>query len=149
MVSTPLVEAATEENMGRDPAERKKLITASVIAVCSIGLLCYLIFSAVTGGSEGPEALSRKRTVMDSETKEVFLGYAIPEGASFPLVNPKTGKKTLYIAEACYWTKEGKGKREPTWVIFNSYLGKPEPTICPDCGRPVVPHNPKPPDFMK
>lgn len=135
--------------MSKTPAERKKTILAGAAAVVSLGLLGYMLFSSVVGGSETAESISRRRTLMDSETKEVFLAYPIPEGASFPLMNPKTRTNTLYIAETCYWTKEGGAKNEPTWVILNGVMGKTGPTICPDCGRTVVAHNPKPPDMMK
>ena len=38
-----------------------------------------------------------------------------------------------------------KAKLEPTYVLLNKYIGKPGPTICPDCGREVKGHNPLPP----
>jgi len=47
-----------------------------------------------------------------------------------------------YKAELCYWTKDGKPKDDPTYVILNKNRGKPEPTFCPDCGRLVREHNP-------
>lgn len=82
---------------------------------------------------------------MDIETGEVFERIELPEGASYPMVNPKTGKKTLYRPEPCYWGKDGKPKDKPTWVLLNGVKKLPGPTICPDCGRTVVPHNPAPP----
>jgi len=79
------------------------------------------------------------------DTGEVFENYAVEEGSTQPWKNPKTGKNTLYTVEACFWTKDGKAKLEPTFVLLNEYIGKPGPTKCPDCGRTVVPHNPIPP----
>lgn len=52
--------------------------------------------------------------------------------------------KAAFRAELCYWTKEGKTKTEPTPVLLNSNIGKPEPTYCPDCGRLVTPLNAPP-----
>ena len=37
-------------------------------------------------------------------------------------------------------------KKEPTPVFVKSRAGEPGPTFCPDCGRLVVVHNPKPKD---
>jgi hypothetical protein len=65
-------------------------------------------------------------------------------GMMFPVKSPDTGNMSGYPAELCYWNKDGTPKTEPTAVALNSYLGKPEPTFCPDCGRLVVEHNPLP-----
>ena len=37
---------------------------------------------------------------------------------------------------------------EPTYVLLNTWTGKPGPTICPDCGREVTRFNPMPPDQL-
>lgn len=86
--------------------------------------------------------------VVDSVTGEPIENFRAPRGATFPFVNPKTGASTLYPAEACYWTKDGKAKFPPTYVILNDRLGKPGPTKCPDCGRTVRLFNPMPPDSL-
>ncbi|MCB9858252.1 MAG: hypothetical protein H6818_21420 [Phycisphaerales bacterium] len=79
-----------------------------------------------------------------SETLETFQHK--PEvGESIPIDSPFSKKKTGYPAEKCYWTKDGKQKLIPTYVLMNENLGIKKPTICPDCGRLVVPHNPLPP----
>ena len=62
-------------------------------------------------------------------------------GMTIPIDAP-SGAKKGYPAERCYWTKDGHVKSEPTYVVLNTRLGKPEPTFCPDCGRLVVAHNP-------
>ena len=61
------------------------------------------------------------------------------------MVSPYTNKKTGYPAEKCFWTRDGKRKAEPTYLLLNEHRGKKGPTICPDCGRIVYPHNPTPP----
>ena len=65
-------------------------------------------------------------------------------GMTFPVKCPDTGAMSGYPAELCYWTKDGKVKKDPTFVALNDYTGKPGPTFCPDCGRLVVVHNPFP-----
>jgi hypothetical protein len=69
-------------------------------------------------------------------------------GETLPILSPYSGKNTGMPAEPCYWTKEGKAKADPTWVLLNSEkpVPEPEPTFCPDCGRLVVPRNPPPKD---
>ncbi len=71
--------------------------------------------------------------------------HRLTPGESFPVVSPHSNERSGYPAEKCYWTKDGRAKLEPTFVLLNEYLGKPGPTLCPDCGRLVEPHNPLPP----
>jgi hypothetical protein len=66
-----------------------------------------------------------------------------------PILSPYSGKNTGLPAEACYWTTDGKEKAQPTWVLLNESVGKPGPTFCPDCGRIVVGHNPRPGEGVK
>ena len=68
------------------------------------------------------------------------LGWSLP---SVPAKAP-SGGNTGYPSEKCYWTKDGKIKTEPTYVLLNIYKNSSEPTFCPDCGRLVVSHNPAP-----
>lgn len=130
--------------MPRDAAEKRKLWLAGSAAVIAVGVLGYLTITSVIGSGEDPASLSRQVTLMDVETGEVFRKYPLPEKATFPLANPKTGKRTLYVPEACYWGKDGKPKNEPTFVLLNELTKKSGPTICPECGRVVVLHNPAP-----
>jgi hypothetical protein len=93
------------------------------------------------------ETLSSDRMFIDSKTLkpyplELKIGMTIPAKAP-------SGGNTGYPAEACWWTKDGKKRSEPYYVIMNSYLEKPEPTFCPDCGRLVVRHNPPPGEVGK
>jgi len=88
------------------------------------------------------EVLSRDRAFIDSKTMKPFehqlkIGDVIPTDAP-------SGGKTGYPAELCFWTKDGKEKKDPTAVLLKSWLGQTGPTFCPDCGRLVVGHNPIP-----
>ena len=64
-------------------------------------------------------------------------------GDKIPVKAP-SGKNSGYLAEFCYWNKDGTAKKEPTPVLLNRYKGKPDPTFCPDCGRLVTAFNPPP-----
>lgn len=117
------------------------------VAVLGIVLGAFFAYRASTGRNTLRDS-SNRRTMIDSVTGEVYEEYPLPTGATFPYINPKTKDRTLYPAEACYWNKDGTAKLEPTWVLLNTYAGKPGPTVCPDCGRVVVGHNPTPPDEL-
>jgi hypothetical protein len=112
-----------------------------------IGILvaCVLTYRQLVGTGPALENWSLTRAMIDSQTGEVFPQFRVKVGATVPYTNPKTGTATLYPAESCYWTKDGKAKLEPTYVLVNEYVGKPGATTCPDCGHRVVPHNPAPP----
>jgi hypothetical protein len=96
------------------------------------------------GGDDAAKA-ANTRIFIDSETLKSF-NVTITPTTSYPVVSPFTGKETGYPAELCYWTKDGTIKDDPTPVLLNSLIhpGSREPTFCPDCGRLVVGHNPKP-----
>ena len=87
-------------------------------------------------------ALSADRVFIDAKTGKPYE-LELKEGMPMPAPAP-SGGNTGYPAEKCYWTKDGKTKKDPTYVLLNRYIGKPEPTFCPDCGRLVVGHNPAP-----
>ncbi len=78
-----------------------------------------------------------------SETGRQFPHIRVPNEKS-PVISPFSNKNTGYAAEKCYWTRDGRISETPTYVLLNQHRGLPDPTICPDCGRPVVPHNPRP-----
>jgi len=87
------------------------------------------------------EQTSANRMFIDAETKKPFP-HEMKMGEPLPVEAP-SGKKSGYPAEACYWTKDGQPKTEPTWVfVAGVWKGTKEPTFCPDCGRLVVGHNP-------
>jgi hypothetical protein len=124
---------------GAGPAWAQVLIIVAAIAIAG-GTVWSL-----SGGGNALEAGTKQRAMIDAQSGQVFEQYTIRDGDTVPFTNPKTGEATLYPAETCYWTRDGKAKAEPTYVLLNGYTGSDEPTMCPDCGRRVVPHNPPPP----
>lgn len=122
-----------------------KQVAMAVGSVVALVLAGFLVVRATGGLVVDPGEASRLRTVVDSETGKVFRDFKIKDGQSWPWKNPSTGANTLYPGEACYWTKDGQAKLEPSFVILNEILGKDGDTLCPDCGRKVVVHNPMPP----
>lgn len=125
-----------------------KSIASALAAVLSLGVLFVVVGRATVFAPPSMNEISRSRPVIDSETNELFVDYKMSSGDTIPFKNPKTGRRSLYPAEACLWTKDGKAKLEPTYVLLNQFCGKTGPTICPDCGRTVVGHNPMPPDAL-
>lgn len=123
----------------------KKRLLAILAAVVGLVALGYSAIQSFRQAAASPDSTSRFRTLIDSKTGQVFEDFKIPQGESWPMVNPSTGERTLYPTETCYWTKDGKAKLKPTYVLLNEQVGKSGPTMCPDCGRRVVPHNPMPP----
>jgi hypothetical protein len=114
---------------------------AAAAAVGVIGIVAIFVSMRGVMTSEGEE-LSANRMFVDAETGKPFA-YKLSGNAEIPAPAP-SGKKTGYPAEKCFWTKDGKAKDEPTYVLLNMWRGSSEPTFCPDCGRLVVGHNPTP-----
>lgn len=131
-----------------DPERRKQLLIVSSVAFLSIAVLGYIVWSTVSTWRSSPELAARSMPVVDTETGKAYPDFRAPRGATFPFKNPDTGKPTLFPAEACYWTKDGKAKFPPNYVILNERLGKPGPTRCPECGKTVKLYNPMPPDAL-
>jgi len=104
------------------------------IAVVLIGVVAAGWSLRGVTTSEGEE-LASKRVYINAKTNEVlYLTFDLK--TKVPM--------DAYPAEACYWTKDGKPKKEPTYVLLNTYKGSSDPTFCPDCERLVVGHNPAP-----
>jgi hypothetical protein len=120
--------------------EKLGLPGALVICVIALGLVAYTAFGRKTPA----ESTSEERVFICAETMKTFT-YTLKVGEKAPVMSPYSHKKTGYPAERCYWTRDGGAKRDPTYVLLNQYIGKEGPTICPDCGRKVVPRNPMPP----
>ncbi len=124
-----------------------KKIVLVCVGVLALGGGVWLIARSAMGG-DAMKALTDRRTMIDAETGEVFEDMPLPTGAPIPYEHPRTGASTLYPAEKCFWTADGKATLEPTYVLLNEFRGQSGPTTCPDCGRRVVAHNPMPPDEL-
>ena len=116
-------------------------ITAIVVAIVALVAAVHSVRSNL-GDSEAAAA-SKERMYVCSETGKAFE-VEITLGLTNPVRSPYSGKDTGYPSEPCYWTKSGEVKKDPTYVLLNSWLGKGGPTFCPDCSRLVVPYNPLP-----
>ena len=129
---------------GRSESRLRRVLAPSLVVVL-IAAAALIAMRSIGGAGPDLAAASRVRAMVDLETGEVFPEYRVPDGASEPMKNPKTGTMTLYAAERCYWTSDGRAKWEPTYVLIppgESFA------ICPDCGRRVVGHNPAPPEEL-
>ncbi len=116
-----------------------------VVVWTGIGAAVLLIVFVLRGtfGDSEAVASSSERPFICAKTGETFT-YTLEKGDVMPVRSPHSGENTGYPAEACFWTRDGQIKDEPTFVLLNGYAGKPEPTFCPDCDRLVVGLNPPP-----
>ncbi|HEX3359062.1 MAG TPA: hypothetical protein VHS31_18930 [Tepidisphaeraceae bacterium] len=112
-------------------------ITLALVAV----IAAVMLVARQLGPSEAG-AIARDRMYIDAKTMKPFE-HELKIGDTIPTEAP-SGDKSGYPAELCYWTKDGKIKEDPTPVLLKSWLGQSGPTFCPDCGRLVVGHNPRP-----
>ncbi len=133
--------ASTIGGVVKAGSENFKLIFA-IVALIAAGIIMSL---TLFGGGPSLADLAKYTPCIDAETGEAFPKFEVESGDMKPYPNPKTGKRTVWPAEACNWTKDGKAKLEPTYVLMNEFVGKEGPTMCPDCGRKVVFRNPPPP----
>jgi len=113
------------------------VIVASIVLLAIAGVQIATFFRSSTPDS------AFYTTYICTETGKPFR-HKNKMGETLPILSPYSGKNSGMPAEGCYWTADGGIKSEPTWVLLNSSVGKPGPTFCPDCGRLVVGHNPKP-----
>jgi hypothetical protein len=111
-------------------------ISFAIIAIVVAG---YFIKNSLYSATVRDE---RTRPFIDSVTMQPFT-HVLEKGESIPVDAP-SGGKTGYPGELCYWSKDGGTKTDPTVVLLNSWVHKPGPTFCPDCGRLVVALNPAP-----
>jgi hypothetical protein len=124
-------------------AAKKQGVLAAVGGLTLVAAI-VLIASNIRLESEAGQD-SRLRTLIDSKTGAVFPDFRVSEEQQPPYLNPKTGERTLYPAEACYWNRDGTAKITPTMVFLREWTEPGAETICPDCGRRVTRHNPMPP----
>jgi hypothetical protein len=111
--------------------------------VGSLGLIVLMVFVVKNTFTSAAEAASTDRVFICAETGKPFK-HSIEIGDRNPIESPYSGKRSGYPAELCFWTADGKTKKEPTYVLLKSYKGDKGPTFCPDCGRLVVGLNPAP-----
>jgi hypothetical protein len=119
-----------------------KALTAGLLAVAAV--VGFFSVRSYFGGSAAAE-MARERTFICSQSGKAFE-HTLQLGEAIPVKSPFSGQNTGYPAELCYWTKDGRIKKEPTAVLLKTLVGERGPTFCPDCGRLVVGHNPKPKD---
>ena len=105
-----------------------------------IVLVAKTIWAEVSGSDV--EKMSRGLVMIDTATGNPF-NHTLELGEKIPVLAP-SGGRTGIPAEKCFWTKEGKAKSDPTYVLMYGDAGKPGPTFCPECGRLVVRQNPPP-----
>jgi hypothetical protein len=117
----------------------RKVLTIGITAI-AIVIAGWFIWRAFSTPSYVVNA--NTRWFVDTETGKPFQDE-LKAGTRLPIRAP-SGKQSGYLAELCYWNADGSHRKEPSKVVLNSSLGKPEPTFCPDCGRLVVGHNPAP-----
>jgi hypothetical protein len=130
---TSLLHKLTESHAGR--------ITVIAVAIAVLALLAFELRGMF--GTSPEVAAANDRVFICSETGKSWH-HTLKDGEAIPIYSSYSGSNTGYPAELCYWTADGKPRKEPTPVLLNSSIGKPEPTFCPDCGRLVVGHNPMP-----
>lgn len=128
-------------------ADKQKIFRISILTLGVIAFL-FIGYKTFTGFRSPTAELSRTRVMIDAATGDIITRFRLEDGMSMPYPHPRTGERTVWPAEACFWTADGKAKLEPTYVLLNEFVGKPGPTKCPDCGRDVVRHNPMPPDEL-
>ena len=125
---------------------RRFLSTAAgkVLAiVLTLGLLAVAFYSVQAFFKGDTPDTAFYTTYICTETGKSFV-HKNQLGDTVPILSPYSGKNTGVPAVPCYWTADGGTMKDPTWVLLNSYIGKPEPTFCPVCGRLVVGHNAPP-----
>ena len=113
------------------------------VAGAVVALIAAVVVARDSFGPPAETRNSNDRVFICAETGKTF-NYTIKRGDMFPIKSPYSGKNTGYEAEKCFWTADGKIKKEPTYVLLNEFVKKPGPTFCPDCHRQVVRFNPPP-----
>ncbi len=132
--------ATSDAGVWRSKARQRILLAAALVVLIGAILWGWRVWS-----SAGPDTrIASDRVFVCVDCGRVFW-HTLTLGEAEPLTCRGCGKKTAWMAEACYWTKDGKAKLEPTYVILKQRMGIDEKTYCPDCGREVVGHNPRPP----
>ena len=116
-----------------------KIAAAALLVIAAVA--AFFALRSVMGPTEGA-LIANDRVFIDATTKQPFK-HELKPGENLPVRAP-SGKDAGYPAEMCWWTKDGQIRSEPYPVLLNQWIGQQGPTFCPDCGRLVVGHNPKP-----
>lgn len=114
---------------------------AAIVCVLAAGTLLMEARSYFQSSTQLAD--NSTRWFVDAETRQPFQ-QKLEMGMQVPVKSPFTKKTVGFPAELCYWTKDGKPRKEPTPVLMNMDIGVEGPTFCPDCGRLVVGRNPAP-----
>lgn len=118
------------------------------LSVAAVVLIAAMVIGYIQVGGPDDADIAAERAYIDIDTGNVF-SHVLRTGDMEPIKSP-SGKMSGYRAEACYWGKGADGKwfikDKPTYVVLKNRIDpeSTEPTFCPDCGRRVVGHNPKP-----
>lgn len=130
---------------GEDSGQQKKLIIAVTLFAVA-GVVGYFAY----GGNDLAQQ-SRNRNFICAKTGQAY-DYTVKEGDYEPYYSPHSDANTGYIAEKCFWMKDANGefvaKSQPTIVLLRSKFEPGAQTMCPDCGKEVVGHNPMPPEEL-
>ena len=125
---------------------QKVLLGVAVAAFVVAGVLVWI-------NTRDPATVNRSinRPYICAKTGKAFE-HKVEIGEVEPVYSPHSKANTGYHAELCFWTKDANGewaaKVDPTAVLLNSIFEPGAQTFCPDCGREVVGHNPRPPREM-
>jgi len=125
-------------------SQRMKLIGAIVILAAAGGIVWYQI-----GGRNEAVHQAEVRKLQCASTGKTFA-HDLVLGEIEPMKCEICGKMDAYWPEACYWTKDASGKwaikEVPSYVILPRRMDPEGASTakCPDCGRRVVGHNPRP-----
>src|SRR4051812_4583507 len=83
-------------------------VTSVLVILVALGLMIWSILSNF-GGSDAA-AISADRVYMDTATNKPFA-YELKAGDGVPVKAP-SGSMTGYPTEKCFWTKDGKPKKD-------------------------------------
>ena len=122
-----------------------KALLAIAGVVVGVGVLVWALTSSSLFARDPMVDASLLRPAVDVSTGTNYPEFRMPSDDAPPWISPSTGEATVWPAELCYWTRDGKARLTPTLVVLHEYLGRTDKTLCPDCGREVVRHNPLPP----
>jgi DNA-directed RNA polymerase subunit RPC12/RpoP len=133
---------------GEDGGRKKiKLIVAGVV------FLAAAVIAGISMSGETIADIAAQRAFMCTQCGHVYE-HVLQMGERDPLECPVCEAMAAYPAEACYWTRgpdgNWKANVRPTFVVLNTRIDpkSEKKTICPDCGREVVGHNPRPPQEL-